>query len=354
MALVYRTSYMRLLVAGMATAAVMTTGCSKASESGSDAASAPAEIFSQPLSAAAGSNPDAVIAVVDGKEITQAEFDREMVVMMNRMQGRVPPDRIGQMREQMRTQLLDNLITREILLAKVKAEGIEITDADFAEAVEQLTENFPPGVSLEDMLEQTGTSMDDFRENFGMELKVRKLIESHTGGKLVASDEDIRAFYDENSEQFERPESVQASHILISVDPTDSEEAKAAKRQQIEALREQALEGADFAALAGEHSTCPSSAQGGDLGSFTRGRMVPEFEAAAFSQEIGAVGDVVETQFGFHLIKVTERNEPGMTPFEEIKEQLGQYLTNQKQQQAAQTYLQELREAATVTYPDNP
>lgn len=295
-----------------------------------------------------------VIAVVNGTEITQGQLDGEIASMMARMQGRVPPERMAQMRTQMQQQMLDNLINRQVLFDRIAAENITINDEEFDTAVGELTANLPPGATLEMMLAQSGATIEEFRENFGTELKIRKLIEGHSGGKIEVAEEDALAFYNENKEQFERPESVSASHILISIEADATDEDKAAKRAELEAIRAKIAEGADFEEMAGEHSSCPSKAQGGSLGDFTRGRMVPEFEQAAFTQAIGEVGDVVETQFGYHLIKVTARNEAGSTPFDEVKEQLTRYLSGQKQQEATRTLVEQWVDEAEVTYPGQP
>jgi len=307
-----------------------------------------AEQMAASLAQQAEPDPSTVLATVNGTDITVGEFNKEMEVMMNRMQGRVPPERLGQMRMQMRDQLLDNLITRQVLLDQVKADKIEVSTAEFDEAVGELTANLPDGVTLNDMLAQTETSEDEFKKTLTSELAIRKLIEAQTGEPAEATDEEIETFYKENQDQFERPETVTASHILIGTEATDSDEAKAAKRKELEDIKKQLDEGGDFAALAGEHSTCPSKAQGGNLGSFPKGRMVPEFEEAAFSQEVGKVGDIVETQFGYHLIMVDERNDAGVTPLDEIKEQLSKYLASQKQQESVQTYIEGLRKTADV------
>ena len=110
--------------------------------------------------------------------------------------------------------------------------------------------------------------------------------------------------YDDNKELFIVPEKVKARHILIQVQPEDGEEEKASKREKAADLRERIVKGDDFAALAVVASECPSKARGGDLGMFTRGQMVPSFEEAAFSQEVGEIGPVVETDYGFHVIQV--------------------------------------------------
>ncbi|HMP89212.1 MAG TPA: peptidylprolyl isomerase [Kiritimatiellia bacterium] len=348
-----------IVVAGLMTAGIMVIGCSKQPETTATPPVAPAssiassDIFTQPIER---KMPDAstVLVVVNGTEITLGEFNKEMEGMMRRMQGRVRPEQMAQMQMQMRDQLLDNLITRQVLLDTVKAQGITISSEEFDEAVEQMTDTLPPGMTMNDMLAQAGMSEEEFRKTLTMELQVRKLLESTTGGAPEITDEELQAFYTENEAQFSRDESVSASHILISTDATDSEDDKAAKLEKINDLRRQLLEGADFAELAAEHSTCPSRAQGGSLGQFERGRMVPQFETAAFSQEIGEIGEVVETQFGYHIVKVTAKNNAGAVPLEEVKEQLSQYLGNQKQQKALQTYIEGLKENANISFPGMP
>ena len=354
-------SFSLQIVACVGAITVMLTGCgNKAEESApapsvSESVTAPtetesAELFTEPLQEA--KDPSEVLATVNETTITRGELDKEIDTMLTRMQGRVPPERIGQMRAQLEEKMLGNLVNRRVLLDKVAADKIEVSEDEFNTAIEDLKKNLPPDITMEQMLERSGTTEAEFRENFGIELKIRKLIEGQNGEKLEATEEEAKAFYDENPDQFNKPESATASHILISVEEGASDEDKAAKRAELESIRTKIVEGADFAEMAKEHSSCPSKAQGGDLGEFGRGRMVPEFEQAAFSQEINAVGDIVETQFGYHIIKVTKRDQGGATPFEEVKEQLTRYLTAQKQQKAAREYIDELVKNAKITYPD--
>ena len=119
----------------------------------------------------------------------------------------------------------------------------------------------------------------------------------------------------DNEEQFVIEGSVQASHILLKTDEITDEAEKAKKKAEIEDIRKQLVEkkGENFAELAKAHSDCPSSGKGGDLGEFGPGRMVPEFDKAAFAQEIGEIGPIIETNFGYHVIKVTKKTEGGKT-----------------------------------------
>ncbi len=147
---------------------------------------------------------------------------------------------------------------------------------------------------------------------------------------------------------------MRASHILIGTEQATTDEAKAAalaKAEEIVALAQ--TEGADFAALAKEHSTGPSGPDGGDLGHFPRqGAMVEPFAAAAYELEVGGVSGVVETQFGYHIIKVTERAEGGITPLDECRDWLRHELGFQKMVTFRPQHIDALRSKATVTYTD--
>jgi peptidyl-prolyl cis-trans isomerase C len=192
-------------------------------------------------------------------------------------------------------------------------------------------------------------TMDDLRKRLNNDVKTRKLMDTQLEAIADASDEDIKKFYDENQPQFEQPETVQARHILVRYDAEDDDAAKATKKADLEKIHKELTDGADFAAAAKEHSDCPSKAKGGDLGAFSKGRMVPEFEKAAFSQEIDAVGPIIETQFGYHIIQVTARNKAGVQPLEDIKDRIASFLNQRNKRDAAMKYVEELKSAADIT-----
>ncbi|MEJ2744645.1 MAG: peptidyl-prolyl cis-trans isomerase [bacterium] len=199
-----------------------------------------------------------------------------------------------------------------------------------------------------------GITEPQLRQNIGQDLKIGALLDKNVPQKEKASDKEIKAFYKDNPEKFKKPERVKASHILIKVNPVDSAEEKEKKRRKIEELRKKIKKGADFAKLARENSECPSKAKGGDLGYFEKGKMVKPFEETAFGMKVGRISDVVETQFGYHLIKVTEHEKAGVTPFEKARDQLEEFLNNQKRQGDINEYLQRLRAAAKIEYAGAP
>ncbi|MGC9974420.1 MAG: peptidylprolyl isomerase, partial [Gaiellaceae bacterium] len=151
--------------------------------------------------------------------------------------------------------------------------------------------------------------------------------------KVTVSEEESRKFYDQNQDKFVGGETVRASHILVGVDAKATAEEKQKAREKAEKLRKELAAGADFATLARENSTCPSSKQGGDLGYFGKGQMVPPFEQAAFALKPGGLSDVVETQFGYHIIKLVEKKGPETVAFKDAQPRIGEYLKNQKAQE---------------------
>lgn len=166
-----------------------------------------------------------------------------------------------------------------------------------------------------------------------MRMKLEKLFES----KIEVTDEEIKTYYEENKDTFTEPEQVHASHILLETEEEANE------------ILAQLNEGADFAELAKEHSKDPGSAQnGGDLGFFGRGEMVPEFEEAAFSLEVGEMSGVVESEHGYHIIKVTDKKEAKEYTLEEKREEIREQLFAQKLNAQVPAWLNELKQNAEI------
>lgn len=312
------------------------------------------DLFTAPAPAANGTSnarpdPSRVLARVDGDEITQGEMMNEMNMIAQQFRGQVPPERLAQMQDEMAQRAMNNLVLKRILIHQVDKDNVQVDEATIDEAIEKYRAQIPAPATLDEQLAQVGLTMEAFRKNVATELRVNKLLELHAGDLPDATDEEIQAFYDENKDKlFSEPERVSAKHILIASKPDDPAEERAEKREQIEKIRAKLLAGADFSEMAKAESSCPSAAQGGDLGTFSKGQMVPPFEAAAFSQEVGAIGDIVETDFGFHIIQVTDHEQPSIVPLEEQSERIGQYLVGQKREKVLKAYIDTLREAADI------
>lgn len=237
-----------------------------------------------------------VLAVVAGKELTEAQFEAYLKSVPREQQMYTQN---SQYREQYKEQFIDLYLFAQL----GKDEKMDETD-EFKEIMEGAKRDILAQLSMRDMLKD-----------------------------ITVTEEEQKAFYEENKAQFGKGATVSAKHIL-----TDSEEKCQTILKNIEAGEK------TFEDAAREFSTCPSGAKGGDLGEFGKGQMVKEFEDAAFDAEIGKVVGPVKTQFGYHLIKVEKKNEPKTAEFEEVKGQIYQQLLGKKQNDAYEAKVKELKD----------
>jgi len=152
---------------------------------------------------------------------------------------------------------------------------------------------------------------------------INKIIETHILSNILVTDQEVEKFYTIRKEELTQPEQVRARHIIIRVDPSDPQKKKDEARRRIERILAEAKAGKeDFGELAKKYSEGPSAPRGGDLGYFGRGQMAPSFEKAAFELNVGELSNIVETPFGYHIIKVEDRKEAWVTPLAEVKEDI--------------------------------
>jgi len=170
------------------------------------------------------------------------------------------------------------------------------------------------------------------------------MLEKEFESLVAATDDEVRKFYEGNKPRFREEATVHASHILIRLEQNADAAARTKARAQIETIQAQLKKGGNFAELATTHSQDPGSApKGGDLGFFARGQMVPAFEEAAFTTKVGQVSGIVETPFGYHLIKVAETKPGRDVGFDEVKEQIREYLKQQVREQKSQAFIDQLK-----------
>ena len=302
------------------------------------------------LLADSGASPDAPAVTVNGKVITCAEVDVEVQKIMSQYRAQMPPDQLAKMAPMMKQQALETMINKALLNAAVKQEAIELEEGAVDGKFKEIEGNFPNPEMMDQQLAMAGLTRETLRGDIENGLKIEKLLEKKFADLAAISDEEIADYYKENEARFSRPEEVKASHILLKTAPGDTDEAKEEKKTQLTGIREQLANGADFEELAEKHSDCPSKASGGDLGFFSRGKMVQPFSDAAFGLEVGALSDIVETQFGYHLIKVTDRHDEGLLPLEKAKDEITTTLEQTKRQESFGKYIEELRGEGTIEY----
>ncbi|WP_129600826.1 peptidylprolyl isomerase [Anaerophilus nitritogenes] len=241
-----------------------------------------------------------VLATVNGFEITKEELDlllqhapAEQKMQLNTLAGK--------------KYLLNEMITQQMLYLDAKEKGLD-QDQEYLKELDVLGQN---------LLKQYA---------------VKKVLDT-----VVVDEAEAREYYEKNPEQFVKGPCVRAKHILVK------------EEEQAQNIFKEIKEGKKFEDAASEYSQCPSKENGGDLGEFEKGKMVPEFEKVAFELEIGIVSEPVKTQFGYHLILVEDKKDKKDIPFEEVKNTIKDYMLKMKQNDTYKSYADGLRNQYEIT-----
>ena len=304
---------------------------------------------------------DAVVVKVNGSSIMESDLEKRTMKMITEQTGgnlsRFTAEDLERFKKMLRVQVIDVLIAEKLIDAEIKTAGIKVTDDDVKTAVNTQGAKMNPPLTFDQykkLVVEHGDDFNDVMATLRVDLARQKLVESQLGGKGDVNEATAKAYYDANAKQFERPEQVHASHILImpaASDPnSDPNKAKLAAKQKAEALLEKIKGGADFAALAKSDSNDGSAEKGGDLGWFARGDMEKTFEDAAFGLEPNKVSGLVETRYGYHIIKSTGHRAAGAVPFDEVKKDIMEGLSEQSKLQVLSGYFKSLREKAKIEY----
>ena len=335
------------LIAGIALAALACAG---------EAPKAPAN---------AAGDPKEVIATVGKAKLTRGEVDADVAKFIEARKAQIPPAQLEAAKQYLAQQFKQQFITKTLLLDEAAKKGVTITDTDVTARANDIIKASQgrPGAptSLDDLLSKHPLGAERARAEFRDSVLINKFVEREIASKIAVDQEEVKKQYDQivsnitQRAKAAKPEQVRASHILVKTDKSNTEDAA---KKEIDAIYAQMkdLKGDElakkFAELAKEKSDCPSKAKGGDLGAFGHGQMVPEFDKAAFAQDVGKLYAPVKTSFGWHLVLVTEKI-PAKAPtdadvakvLDEQKPKLAdieRMVKNRQIQQSFQAYVQDL------------
>ena len=318
------------------------------------------------------------IVTVNNTKITQAQFDdmfdKQVSSPMFKAMGiDVKSDKNSFIYNMIKERVINELIVKALINEEIKKRNITVTDKEVEDAVKEIIDKLGSKEVLDNALKQNGITSAQFKKDLKDEVKMKKL--AGTLGSADISDADAKKFYDTNKDKFKVPDRVRASHILIAVNPEEITEiiksdennktlddasikakvdeeikAKEAKVQQL--LQEVKKDPKQFAKIAKENSDdTVSAAQGGDLGFFAAADMVPEFSKAAFSMKPNTISDKpVRTQYGYHIIMVTDRAAATTEKFETVKDDIKAYLANQKQIELVDNLVESLKKTAEIKF----
>ena len=334
------------------------------------------------LFAGCGLKSGETIITVNDKKITQGQFDK----MFDEQAGNgmlaalgidIKSDTNNFLYLLVKDRVINELIVKTLLDEEIEKRGITVTNKEVDQAIKEIVDKLGSKEQLNALLKQNGMTNAQFKRDLKEEVKMKKLAKEL--GTYNVSDAEAKKFYNDNIKKFKHPEKVRASHILISVSPAEIEEVvksdaknknldevalKAKVEEEIKAksaeaeakanklLAEAKKDMTQFAKLAKDNSDDTTSAvKGGDLGFFAAKEMVPEFSKAAFSMKPNTISDKpVKTQYGYHIIMVTDRAAAGQDSFDKVKNNIKGYLENQKQIEAIDKLTESLKKNAKIVY----
>lgn len=322
--------------------------------------------------------PGKGIINVNGEDITQAQYDALNKKIMASPQVVIAmqfnKDPNGLFPLIIKDRVVNELIVKTLIEQEVKKHNITVSKEEINAAREKLVNDLGGEENYKELVKLNGKTEKIIREDLAQEIKVDKLVRAVKPFEIA--DSEAKKYYNANKAKFDYPERVKASHILIEANPDvikkdiidKDKNGKLSGAQIDEKVTErmnEILETAkkikaeaeanpdDFAKLAQKYSADKGSAkQGGDLGFFPKGQMVPEFEKAAFSLQIGKISDIVKSQYGYHIIVVTDRAKAGLAPYESVKNDIVAFLEQQKKVEVLKDLLEGLKNEAKITYSD--
>ncbi len=327
--------------------------CSKTSKTPASPATAagqkaPAGATAQPAAAkpVPAQLPE-VVARVNGDAVARSDFERAVKALEAQAGGPVPPER----RDAVYRQVLDQLVAFKLLTQEARARNISVPETDIDGKIGEIRKQFPNEQEFTSALAQRQMTPDGLKTDIRHQLMAMKLVDSDVKPSVKVGDKEVADFYQKNPDKFQEPEAMHAAHILIRFPQNADDAAKLkAHADAVKVLAEVKKKGADFAALAKKYSQDPASAvNGGDLGFVAKGQgLPPAFEAAVFALQPGQLSGVVESPFGYHIIKAIEHRAARTVPLDEVKTQVTEFLTQQQMQEKTNAFIEKLKSKAKV------
>lgn len=316
-----------------------------------------------------------VIIKVNNQDITKAQFERAYQnaaknSQLAQMGIEIPEDENNLMYLMLKDRVINDLVVKELIKQEFEKRNISVTKADTEKERKKMIDKLGSKENFNEILKQNGISNSQFEEDLTQEIKMRKLVDIIHPVKVT--DAQAKVFYDKNVSKFKYPDKVRASHILIMANPMEIKEKIRAKNsamteaelnvqvqkemlaryQKAQSIASQIKNTPEkFEAIARDESDDTMTAKnGGDIGFFAQKDMVKQFADVAFKQKPNTISDVVQTPYGFHIIKVTDRKAAGQEPFIKVKEQVKMFLAAQEQIKALELFINDLRSHAIIQY----
>jgi peptidyl-prolyl cis-trans isomerase C len=286
-------------------------------------------------------------AIVNGAPIDRKEFNGEILRIQKALLGFGRPLTCKQM-ETVQTDVLESLIRREILYQESVNLGIKPDEDGVKKEINALRQQFSNETEFRNELRKKNISEEILRFRLEKNSAIQQYILKQFAPDITVSDNDMTAYYQMNLDIFKQPLQVRVSHILIRSDQQGDASKNQEARKKCEQILKRLKKGEDFPALAREHSDGPTRTEGGDLGYIKTGQLDKQFESQVFALKTGEITDVIETDYGFHIFMLNDRKPETILAYEDVKEKIRQFITEEKAKQEAELYAKTLRQKAVV------
>jgi len=290
---------------------------------------------------------------INGHPLPPAAIEFELGRLVKFYSQHMPEEQIRAQMPALREHAVEQAIGARLLFDEAARLNIPVTEVEVDEQLEQMKKQVGGAKKFEELLQRQKLTESALRDQVRSGRRVDKLVEQVVASMPEPTEEEMCAHFASHPDEYLRPERAQAQHILVQPAGKD-EAARAAAKDKIESIRKRIQAGGNFSDEAATHSECPSGREaGGSLGWFGRGMMVPAFDAAAFSMKIGELSEIIETQFGYHIIQKTGHEEPAATTYEEARDSIRDFLRHAARGAALSAHVAELKTKAKIEKADS-
>jgi len=275
-----------------------------------------------------------IMAKVNNNTITDKEFDLACMDYISRLGKK-------NLKREECIAIINQLIDAKLLIEEALNSGFKASEDEVNQIFNNVKSNYKTDDEFNKALTNIGDTTESFKNKLYNDVVLKNYLDKEFYNKIDVNEEEVKKIYSENEDKFVTNDEINASHILIE------------NKEEAEMVKNMILDGADFAETAKEYSICPSKNNGGSLGFFSYGVMVPEFEQAAFKLEVGEISDLIKTQFGYHIIKLNEKKSGKKLDYDKAKDYIIKQITSKEVSQQLQEKVNDLRKKSNIEMDQN-
>jgi peptidyl-prolyl cis-trans isomerase SurA len=298
-----------------------------------------------PSMALAAKIVERIVARVNTEIVTERQFEQEKQKLRTQLAEQFSGSELEQQYQEQSKNLLRDLIDQDLMVQRAKDRDIKV-ESDVVKRLDEFRKDahLATQEELQAEVEKQGMVWEDFEDGIRRQLLMQEVIGHEVGSRVVVTREDCRKYYQAHKDQFIFPEGVHLAQILISNENRKPEEAQQRAKEALAEVKA----GAKWADLVRKYSDQPKAAEGGDIGFFKAGTLAPALDAAIAKLDEGQTTDLIETKYGFVILKVLEQRKEGMAKFEDVEQRINSYLYNEQMQPALREFLRTLRKESFI------